>query len=254
MKLRLWRGTLWMCSGILVVMYLAPTISAIFQAVQFVLGRSLHAVLLELGERRLVSALWRSAASSSVVATITVPVLAWGLYTFQWRSRWVQRTILGCLIMPLFLPEGTHAFAVSSALVAIGFRKGVFAVALAEIGYVTPFCALLIMIQYGLLPTHLRLTAADLGMSSGIFFRKVLFPLLAPVVLATVVFAFLLAFNEYSRTEFLQAREMYSTYLYGQLASGTKPVIYLVSTLAFFIGGIVLAGLTGVARRRAGAR
>lgn len=235
-----------------IVVYLAPTVAAFGRAGSSLMGATQDQVIESLRERRLQEALTRSLAVSAFCGGVVVPILLVSLYTFVDRRRSVQRLLLMALLLPLFIPETTHAFAMSNFVSWLGLGKGALVVGLAEVGYTLPFCGIIVLIQYGLLPRSLRLASQDLALSRTTYVLRILGPLMVPVALSSMVFAFLLSFNEFTRSHYLQSREMYSSYLLGELSSGTNNAVYVVSAVIFTIGVTVIMSMTVMSRRAVG--
>jgi len=202
-----------------------------------------------LTDRRLLGAVDRSLVASSIVAVLATTLCLGALYRFPDLPVGRRRVLIAAGLIPLFVPEATHAISLWTFVNFLHMGRGTGALCLALTVYAIPFVMIIMLLQISRWPRSIYEASRDLGMNRITFARHVALPLLWPVCASSMVFSFLIAFNEYSRTSSLQGQEMYSVYLEGQLYGGGSEQIYSVSALTFAIGTVVLVVLGRLSAR-----
>ena len=199
---------------------------------------------------RLLSALRASIVCAAIVSVVAVGLCWGGIQSFTRYTPKVQRVLLTVVLLPLFVPETTHAVILSACLAWLDFPKGAISVGLGQLVYVIPFTASIILLQVSSFSQNLTLAAQDLGLSVPETYRHITLPMMWPSLMSAGMFSFFLAFNEYTRTLALEEHEMYSVFLRGQLAAGGTRSVYAVSSLAVLLGGASLIMISLLLLRR----
>lgn len=199
---------------------------------------------------RALAAFQRSAAVALFSALVATSFA--GAATIVWfigndRDR---RLVLFAALLPLFIPETSHALGYADFIAGIGSGKGLLANAGALAIYVLPFSAAIILLSAVSLPRSLGSAATDLGWTYWEAFRRVYLPLLWPSIAAGFVVSFLLAFNEVTRTSYAASRQMFSMYLAGGIQSGGRDEMYLIAAGLFVLGTFTVVLLSYFGSRR----
>jgi len=200
--------------------------------------------LFALGSDRLDRSIKRSLVVSTLVAITAVGVALGAVLSYHRSPIPQKRLLLSLLLIPLFIPETTQAVSLNFFLPLIGVPKGAAWVWISDVSYVLPFVAIVLLLRFSSLPEGITRASRDLGLSGRVHVGQVLFPLIWPAVVVAGLFAFVLAFNEYTRANYLASTEFYSVYLAGQLKGGGGPSVFLVAAL-MFLTGVVLIGTLG---------
>ncbi len=187
------------------------------------------------------AALVRSLRTAGIASAIAVTVALVAMYSYADFSTGRRRLLLGLALLPLFVPETTHAVTTWQFLSFLGVGRGTGALVLGHAVYVIPFVSIIILLQVLAIPNEVRREAMDIGMGRRRYAWVVGVPFLWRGVVFALLFAFLLSFNEYTRASYLQGRQVYSVYLKGQLHGGGTRSIYAISSLTFGIGLLLLS-------------
>jgi len=149
-----------------------------------------------------------------------------------------QRIIVTFLIVILgLLPSDILSLGINRLSLLLGlYNSNTILLFFGLILYCLPFCVLLFWIRYYFIDKSILIVAKDLGLNRLSIVIKILIPLTSLVLLSSLLFSFLLSFNEYTRSSYLSGSDvLLSEFLYGKLNSGTDPSIYAGGSLVIFI-------------------
>ena len=196
---------------------------------------------------------------SSVMATGLALMAALGL-----RKRFRgQQWVVPVMLMPIIIPG-----IVSGALLLVffgitGVPYGLWTGALvAHVTWVLPFAFLTLYPRLSAFDQALEEAAMDLGANPWVVFQRIVFPLIRPAVIATVLFSFTLSFDEFVRTLFVIGAERTTpVYLWVLIVEQTAPflpaagvIIMLISVAVAALGFWVSARSSQVTDQSASAR
>ena len=193
---------------------------------------------------RWVDPLWTSlgvAATVGLACMVVATLTGRALPHLRWRGR-----VLACALLPLFVPGvvmGTALFMYFRSL--MGLKLGLWSLVAGHFVWAFPFSLLAVVVMAARFDTRLVDAAADLGATPWQRFWHVEFPALMPGIVAAGLFAFLLSFNELSRSIFLHGRvTTLSLYAWAQASSHTSkvPLIYALNTLVLLVSLILVCG------------
>ncbi len=162
------------------------------------------------------------------------------------RIRRGQLGIVGIMLLPLMIPGvviGTALFLYFR--VALGFKMGLWSLALGHFIWAFPFAFLSVLIVALRFDKRLLDAAADLGSGPLERFWRVELPLIKDGIIAAGLFSFLLSFNEIARSIYLKGRtETLPIYLWQQAASHSSHIslIYPLNVL-ILIASTLIVGL-----------
>lgn len=181
----------------------------------------------------LISALQNSlvvAVANSVLATLlgTMATLA----LFRLRGRW--RLILdGLNMLSLVFPEIVFALALLSWFFVLHLQLGLLTVILAHITFSLSYVMMTVGARLSTLDPALEDAARDLGAGEGQILRRVTLPLLKPALLAGFILSFLLSFDDFLITYFVNGigSDTLPVRLYASMKMGVTPKLNALASL-----------------------
>jgi spermidine/putrescine transport system permease protein len=137
-----------------------------------------------------------SAASATIIAF---------LLGLAFRRRFFgQRIVLGLVLLPIVMPGIIGGIVLLIFFGYLGIRPGLYTTVLvAHINWVLPFVFLTLNARLQGLDPALEEAAADLGARTHQVMLRIILPIVRPALIATVLFAFSLSFDEFVRTLFV---------------------------------------------------
>ena len=192
--------------------------------------------------------IWNSFAVASVTTAVTVVVSAFAAFSivrYRYRGReWIGRFILFKYLLPtamLFVP-------LYAIVVALGLGNTLKSLMLTYLSITVPFCTWMLMGYFRAIPAELEEHAMVDGCTKiGALFR-ILLPLSAPGLVASAVFSFTLAWNEFLLALVFTSDHTTMTvpiklsmmvvgdqYIWGQLMAGAI-LASVPITILYFIG------------------
>lgn len=207
-----------------------------------------------LRDRRFVRALFNSFGIGAVSAIGGTALGLAGAYTIT-RSRlprWVRRGVAIVIALPLFVPTVVVAFGIGRASAVVGLGFGYVPIVLGHLFWVLPFSTFLLAARYTELDDNLADAATDLGADPRTVFRTVTLPLLWPSLVASLLFAFALSFNEFLITFFLAGSGVTTVPLeiFGKVRIGATAFLNAASVLVLAVSAAA-AGAASALRRPA---
>lgn len=182
--------------------------------------------------------IWRAAknsliiaASATLVSLVIGTTAAIALHRFA-GSR-LQSVHFGLVYTPLVVPEILMGISLLMVFVAAGIQLGLFTIFLAHVTFCISFVAMTVLARLQDFDQSLLEAAQDLGAGWWTTFRRVLFPLLLPGLIAGALLAFTLSIDDFVITFFVAGPG--STTLpirvYSMIKFGSPPLINALSTI-----------------------
>jgi ABC-type spermidine/putrescine transport system permease subunit II len=205
-------------------------------------------------ESRWVSPLWTSLCLATVVSitsTFTATIVGRTLPRLQLRG-----PLLMAFLLPLFVPGvlmGVAQFLYYRGL--LDLRLGYWSLFVGHFVWAFPFSLLSVLVVTGRFDVRLLSAAADLGASPWQCFWQIEFPILRPGIVGAGIFAFLLSFNELSRSIYLRGvATTLPLFEWTQASSQTSNVPYLfaLSTIILLISFPIISMMMWVLFRPTG--
>ncbi|GAA3617816.1 ABC transporter permease subunit [Kineosporia mesophila] len=185
---------------------------------------------------------------AALVATAIGFLTAFSLARFQVKGR---AFFLGAILIPLIVPEIVIGVSLLEVFSSIGMQTGILTLVLGHIVITLPLATLVQMGAMAALDPSLSEAATDLGATGWITFRRVLFPLLRPSVLAAFLLSFTTSFSNIVISTFTSG--VGSTTLplriYSSLRTGLTPELNALGTLLVLFTLVVIF-LVGVRQMR----
>jgi len=205
-----------------------------------------------LQDTRFVRALLNSFGIGVVAAVGGTALGLAAAYTIT-RSRLprsARRGIATVIALPLFVPTVVVAFGIGRASAVVGLGFGYVPTLLGHLFWVLPFTTFLLAARYTELDDRLADAATDLGADRRTVFHTVTLPLLWPSLVASLLFAFALSFNEFLITFFLAGSSVTTVPLeiFGRVRIGATAFLNAASVLVLAISAAA-AGVASALRR-----
>jgi spermidine/putrescine transport system permease protein len=193
--------------------------------------------------RKSVVASLEVAAGTAAVATAIGVLVS---YALARRSLRFKSGVSALVLLPLVVP--TVVLGVSLLVLfrpqdpVIPIPLGLWAVLIGHIVIALPFCVLLLLPRIASIDKRLEEAAYDLGASGVTTFRRIVLPLITPALLASVIVAFVVSFDEVVIASFLvQDQATYPVYLYSGLRLGGRTSLLMpVATVMIVVSSILI--------------
>lgn len=156
------------------------------------------------------------------------------------RTRVPGRNLMQVVgIGPLLAPAVAYAIALYALFASLGMLGTSWALVLAHVTLAVPFVLLITGSAITRVPRELELAALSLGASRWRVWRDVTLRLLLPAIVASIIFAFVVSFDEAVVASFL-GYETLPVAIFNSVRYGVDPVITAIATLltlatAFFL-------------------
>ena len=249
-KERLWRAFI----AFWILFILAPPIMLVFISldtapyVRVPQGFTLAKYDVMLQSEPLLNAMERS-VKLAVVTMIVAPVLAL-LAVLSYRKTAYKALFVGAMILPLFVPGVVQGFSLLMLFKQFGFGRAFVATAIGHIIWAFPFAFLVILTSMSTVRDDALLASADLGANEFETFRYVVLPQIRPGLISAVIFSFVLSFNEFSRTVFLQFGEnTIPTYVFAKLQVELSPEVFAIAGLTVVLSFVLIGAAIAVLYR-----
>lgn len=180
------------------------------------------------------------ACAASVLATVLGTLVALVLV----RHRFFGRAALQALFMaPLSLPGIVFGLALLQFLAARGIPRDVVSVTLGHVIITLPFAVRFITVALGGIPPVVERAAQSLGADGWTVFCRVTLPMIRPGFVASLVFSFILSFDDVAVALFLASPNSTTlpVRIYVYIDQNYDPLITAVSAVVVFLAFGVLA-------------
>jgi len=156
---------------------------------------------------------------------------------------WLRASVAVVIAIPLFVPTVVVALGIGITAGRVGLGFGLLPVVAGHLYWVLPFSTFLIASRYATIDGRMTEVARDLGADGVTTFRTVPLPQLWPALVASVLFAFALSFNEFLLTFFLAGSGVTTMPLeiYGKVRIGATSFLNAASVLVLGFSGVVAA-------------
>ena len=156
---------------------------------------------------------------------------------------WLRASVAVVVAIPLFVPTVVVALGIGITAGRVGIGFGLVPVVAGHLYWVLPFSTFLIASRYATIDRRMAEVARDLGADGVTTFRTITLPQLWPALVASVLFAFALSFNEFLLTFFLAGSGVTTMPLeiYGKVRIGATSFLNAASVLVLLFSGAVAA-------------
>ena len=187
-------------------------------------------------------------AVSASIATAFALLASLGL-----RHRFpLKGLVFPVILIPIVLPGIVSGVLLLVYIGFLGLPYGLWTAVLpAHITWVLPFAFLTLHPQISRFDTALEEAAMDLGAKPAEVFARVLFPIIRPALIATLLFSFTISFDEFIRTLFvISAERTVPIYLWILIIDRVAPFLPAMGVVLMAIS-MVVAGVGFVLTQRA---
>jgi ABC-type spermidine/putrescine transport system permease subunit II len=196
----------------------------------------------ELLETRLYFRGFKNSAIVATFASIGAAILgtlgAYGLNRYRLRG---EGLTLGFLTLPILIPGLVLGIAMLSYFTFIGLRLSLGSVILAHIVFCTPYVILIMNSRFHNFDWAVEEAARDLGANTFERFRYVLFPLIRPSIIGSMLLVFAISFDEFVVTYFVIGNQStMPMIIWSMMRRGISPTLNAVSTILLLISVALL--------------
>jgi len=213
------------------------------------------------GTLRWFSMLWeakalQTALYNSVLIAITTALLSTGLGLFAARAaaRYefpAKRGILGFIMLPMILPEIIIGVALLVVLMQLGQPLSIWTVVLGHVLVCTPFSFAILSTAFNSMDNSLEEASLDLGESGTATFFRVILPLVAPGIVASLLVTFTLSLDEFIIAFFLTGSDVtLPVYIWSQLRFPARLPSVMALGLLMVLMSLMLLLIAEFFRRR----
>lgn len=177
--------------------------------------------------------------SASIAATVLGTLTALALFRHEF---WGMKVLQTLFLAPLSLPGIIFGLALLQFLAKWGLPRGVGMLIVAHTIITVPFCIRFISVALVSVGKDVELAAQSLGAGPFRTFWEVTLPLIRPGILASVVFSFILSFDEVAATLFLSSPTATTlpVRIFLHIEHEYDPLVTSVSSLLVFAAVIAL--------------
>ena len=180
------------------------------------------------------------AVVTSVFSTLLAVLAARASTRFSFFGR---RSIMGFVMLPMVLPEIIIGVSLLVVIIQMGFELSLWSIIMGHILICTPFCIAILSSAFMNLDKSLEEASFDLGQTRWNTFWLVIFPLVMPGIVASLLIAFTISLDEFIIAFFLAGTEpTLPVYIWGQLRFPAKlPSLMALGTVLLLISiGLLL--------------
>ncbi len=171
-------------------------------------------------------------AVASIVATILGLLGAKAVTRYRMPG---QAAVTGLIMLPLFIPEIILGIALLILVNALSISLSLITITIGHVMLCTPFAMAVLTSRLDGFDKSLEEASMDLGETPWMTFWRVTFPLVAPGIVSSLLLSFIVSFDEFLLSFFLQGQQpTLPVYIWSQLRFPNK----LPSVLA--LGALIL--------------
>jgi spermidine/putrescine transport system permease protein len=194
------------------------------------------------GDRVLMSALGNSlivALSASALSTLLGTFAAIGIFRTESKTR---LAVEGLSVVSLIFPEIVFALSLLSWFFVLGLELGLTTVVIAHVSFSLSYVMMTVSARLANMDASLEDAARDLGASELEIIKSVLLPLLKPAIFGGFILSFLLSFDDFLITYFVNGagRDTLPIKLYTAMKMGVSPKLHALSSLMFLFTMVFL--------------
>lgn len=177
--------------------------------------------------------------STSVLSTALGATAARAMARYRFPAK---RGIVGFIMLPLVLPEIIVAVALLVMLVQLGLSLSIWTVIGGHVLICVPFAIAILGSAFQGLDKSLEEASMDLGETRWGTFRRVIFPLVLPGVIASLLICFTISLDEFIIAFFLTGTDVtLPVYIWSQLRFPAKlPSVMALGTILLVLSVLLL--------------
>lgn len=178
-------------------------------------------------------------------ATMFISVFLGLQVALGYRKTRHKTLVIALMILPIFLPGIIQGFSLNILLSQfLGVGRNVFTELIGHVAWALPFAFLVILTSMSAIQRETVSAALDLGANPWRAFRDIEFPIIRPGIISAAIFSFVLSFNEFSRTFYLQGiGQTVPTFVWNKIIVDITPEIFALSALTVILSlGLIALG------------
>lgn len=170
-------------------------------------------------------------AVSSTLTSLVIGSLA-AFTVYRYRSR-LQNLHYGLIYAPLLLPDILLGISLLMLFVVWNIKLGLFTIYIAHTTFCISYVTMLMISKLQNFDYSMVEAANDLGAGTYDTFKKVIFPLITPGLVAAALLSFTLSIDDFVITFFVagEGSTTLPLYIYSMIKYGSTPIINALSTL-----------------------
>lgn len=199
-------------------------------------------------DERLVNALFTSleiAVISALGAGIIGTLAALGMVRGDFRSRFLNSSTLTTIFLsPIVMPWVVTGIAVLTLFSLLGIQGTLGSVIIGHILITFPFVVLVVSSQLYGFDRSIEEAAMNLGATELRTFYEVTFPLILPSIIAGMLFAFTISFDNFTQTFFWVGGDVETLpiVIYSMIRTGIEPTINAIGTIIVVFSLLIATG------------
>ena len=186
---------------------------------------------------QLISALFTSlkiAVVSALGAGVVGTLAAFAMVRHELTTRWFSAENLNTIfLLPLVVPWIVTGIAVSTLYSLVGVKGSFASIVVGHVLITIPFVVTIVSSQLYGFDRSLEEAAQNLGASELRTFYEVTFPIVAPGIVAGMLFAFTISFDNFTQTFFWTSfgTETLPIAIYSMIRTGVDPTVNAIGTI-----------------------
>jgi len=191
----------------------------------------------------------RVGLATAVMSTLLGLCAARAITRYRFRGRQAASALI---MAPLVLPEIIIGVSLLIVLLAMGMSLSLVTVTLGHVLICLPYSTIVLIAGFEGFDRSLEEASLDLGETAWGTFRRVILPLVAPAVVASLLVSFTISLDEFLIAFFLAGNEAtLPIYIWGQLRFAARlPVVLALGTI-LLVASVLMVTLAEILRRRA---
>lgn len=177
------------------------------------------------------------------IITMVVTTLLALQVALGYRKTRYKTLVIAVMILPIFLPGLIQGFSLSILFTQfMGLQRSIWTELVGHISWALPFAFLVILTSMSAVDRNSVQAALDLGANEWRAFADIEFPIIKPGIVSAAIFSFVLSFNEFSRTFYLQGPgPTVPTFVWNKIIVAITPEIFALSALTVIVSLSLIA-------------
>ncbi len=179
------------------------------------------------------------ALAVSLLATFLGTLAAWAMARYRFRGKSFLQVIL---VPPIAIPWLILAVALLLMFYWLKIPRSLFTLVVGHVGVSLPYVILVMMTRFQGVDWGLEEAARSLGADPLTAFRRIIFPLILPGLIASLMFTFAISFDNFTLSHFLapQGVSTLPVEIYTSIRKGFTPEINAISAIVFFFSATLV--------------
>lgn len=179
------------------------------------------------------------ALSASLLSTVIGTLAAVGLFRSRGKLKFA---VEGLSVISLIFPEIVFALSLLSWFFVLGLELGLTTVMIAHVSFSLSYVMMTVSARLANMDESLEDAARDLGASEMEIIKSVILPLLKPAIFGGFILSFLLSFDDFLITYFVNGvgRDTLPIKLYTAMKMGISPKLHALSSMMFLFTVLLL--------------